>query len=108
MVTIVAGLKRIFRKKRWCRLVFLKVSLLKENCKTTSAFLAKMFFGLHAEPWDKYISVADGGKVLGSWVDLREGETFEMFIRPRLMQVKESLSPWRSQWFPSTLGYSFL
>ena len=32
--------------------------------------------GLHAEPWDKYISVADGGKVLGSWVDLREGETF--------------------------------
>ena len=32
--------------------------------------------GLHAEPWDKYISVADNGKVLGSWVDLREGETF--------------------------------
>lgn len=32
--------------------------------------------GLHAEPWDKYISVADDGKVLGAWVDLREGETF--------------------------------
>lgn len=32
--------------------------------------------GLHAEPWDKYISVADDGKVLGSWVDLREGESF--------------------------------
>lgn len=32
--------------------------------------------GLHAEPWDKYISVADEGKVLGSWVDLREGDTF--------------------------------
>lgn len=32
--------------------------------------------GLHAEPWDKYISVADGGKVLGTWVDLREGDTF--------------------------------
>ena len=30
----------------------------------------------HAEPWDKYISVADDGKVLGTWVDLREGETF--------------------------------
>ena len=29
-----------------------------------------------AEPWDKYISVADEGKVLGTWVDLREGETF--------------------------------
>jgi len=32
--------------------------------------------GLHAEPWDKYISVADEGKVLGTWVDLREGESF--------------------------------
>ena len=32
--------------------------------------------GLHAEPWDKYISVADNGRVLGAWVDLREGESF--------------------------------
>ncbi|PAV32779.1 dTDP-4-dehydrorhamnose 3,5-epimerase [Leuconostoc lactis] len=32
--------------------------------------------GLHAEPWDKYISVADNGKVLGAWVDLRAGESF--------------------------------
>lgn len=32
--------------------------------------------GLHAEPWDKYISVADEGKVLGAWVDLREGYSF--------------------------------
>ncbi|MFR6420298.1 MAG: dTDP-4-dehydrorhamnose 3,5-epimerase family protein [Streptococcus salivarius] len=24
--------------------------------------------GLHAEPWDKYISVADEGKVLGTWL----------------------------------------
>ncbi len=29
--------------------------------------------GLHAEPWGKYISVADEGKVLGT-ADLREGE----------------------------------
>lgn len=32
--------------------------------------------GLHAEPWDKYISVADNGRVLGAWVDLREGTSF--------------------------------
>ena len=32
--------------------------------------------GLHAEPWDKYISVADNGKVLGAWVDLRAGDSF--------------------------------
>ena len=32
--------------------------------------------GLHAEPWDKYVSVADNGHGIGVWVDLREGETF--------------------------------
>lgn len=31
--------------------------------------------GFHAEPWDKFISVASG-KVFGAWVDLREGDTF--------------------------------
>lgn len=31
--------------------------------------------GIHAEPWDKYVSVAKG-KVFGAWVDLREGKTF--------------------------------
>lgn len=31
--------------------------------------------GLHAEPWEKYISVANGS-VFGAWVDLREGESF--------------------------------
>ena len=31
--------------------------------------------GIHAEPWDKYVSVATGS-VFGAWVDLREGETF--------------------------------
>jgi dTDP-4-dehydrorhamnose 3,5-epimerase len=31
--------------------------------------------GLHAEPWDKFISVANGS-VFGAWVDLREGPSF--------------------------------
>jgi dTDP-4-dehydrorhamnose 3,5-epimerase len=31
--------------------------------------------GLHAEPWEKFISVANG-KVFGAWVDLRKGSTF--------------------------------
>lgn len=31
--------------------------------------------GLHAEPWEKYISLANG-KVFGAWVDLRDGPTF--------------------------------
>lgn len=31
--------------------------------------------GIHAEPWDKYISVATG-VIFGAWVDLREGPSF--------------------------------
>jgi dTDP-4-dehydrorhamnose 3,5-epimerase len=31
--------------------------------------------GIHAEPWDKYVSVATG-TVFGAWVDLREGPSF--------------------------------
>lgn len=31
--------------------------------------------GLHAEPWDKLVSVAHG-QVFGAWVDLRQGPTF--------------------------------
>ena len=31
--------------------------------------------GLHAEPWEKFISLANG-KAFGVWVDLRKGEGF--------------------------------
>jgi dTDP-4-dehydrorhamnose 3,5-epimerase len=31
--------------------------------------------GIHAEPWDKFVSVATG-RVFAAWVDLREGRTF--------------------------------
>ena len=31
--------------------------------------------GIHAEPWDKFVSVA-AGKVFAAWVDLRDGESF--------------------------------
>ncbi|MDH2443072.1 bifunctional dTDP-4-dehydrorhamnose 3,5-epimerase family protein/NAD(P)-dependent oxidoreductase [Amnibacterium sp. CER49] len=31
--------------------------------------------GIHAEPWDKYVSVA-AGRIFGAWVDLRDGATF--------------------------------
>lgn len=41
--------------------------------------------GLHAEPWEKFISVANGS-VFGAWVDLREGDgfgtTFSIEITP--------------------------
>ncbi len=31
--------------------------------------------GIHAEPWDKYVSVA-AGRAFGAWVDLRAGDSF--------------------------------
>ena len=31
--------------------------------------------GIHAEPWDKWVSVATG-RIFGAWVDLREGLSF--------------------------------
>ena len=31
--------------------------------------------GIHAEPWDKFVSVTSG-RVFGAWVDLREGPSF--------------------------------
>ncbi|WP_347107495.1 bifunctional dTDP-4-dehydrorhamnose 3,5-epimerase family protein/NAD(P)-dependent oxidoreductase [Paenarthrobacter sp. S56] len=31
--------------------------------------------GIHAEPWDKFISLATG-RIFGAWVDLREGSSF--------------------------------
>ena len=31
--------------------------------------------GIHAEPWDKFVSVAHG-RIFGAWVDLREGPSF--------------------------------
>jgi dTDP-4-dehydrorhamnose 3,5-epimerase len=31
--------------------------------------------GLHAEPWEKFISLANG-RIFGAWVDLRAGPTF--------------------------------
>ncbi len=43
--------------------------------------------GLHAEPWEKFISVANGS-VFGAWVDLRKGDsygkTFSIEITPEV------------------------
>ena len=43
--------------------------------------------GLHAEPWEKYISMAYG-RVFGAWVDLRQGDgfgkVFSMEITPEV------------------------
>lgn len=39
--------------------------------------------GIHAEPWDKFISVATG-RIFGAWVDLREGPGFGTVFTAKL------------------------
>lgn len=39
--------------------------------------------GIHAEPWDKYISLTSG-RIFGAWVDLREGSTFGAVVTAEL------------------------
>ena len=55
--------------------------------------------GIHAEPWDKYISIASGS-VFGAWVDLRPGESFG--------QVYTTvLDPSKAIYVPRGVGNSF-
>lgn len=69
--------KENFQKEKMLPLGF-PDSFFKENKLQNNVSLSRkgVLRGLHAEPWDKYISVADNGRVLGSWVDLREGASF--------------------------------
>ncbi|WP_125610485.1 sugar nucleotide-binding protein [Specibacter cremeus] len=55
--------------------------------------------GIHAEPWDKYISVATG-TVFGAWVDLREGPGFGTL-------VTAELDPATAVFVPAGVGNAF-
>jgi dTDP-4-dehydrorhamnose 3,5-epimerase len=48
--------------------------------------------GLHAEPWEKFISVANG-KVFGAWVDLRKGDSFGQTLTIELNPGKAVFVP---------------
>jgi dTDP-4-dehydrorhamnose 3,5-epimerase len=55
--------------------------------------------GIHAEPWDKLISVATG-EIFGAWVDLRPGETFGRVFTCRL-------DPSRAIYVPRGVGNAY-
>jgi dTDP-4-dehydrorhamnose 3,5-epimerase/reductase len=55
--------------------------------------------GIHAEPWDKFISIASG-KIFGAWVDLREGESFGTVFTA-------TLDPSQAIYIPRGVGNSF-
>jgi len=48
--------------------------------------------GLHAEPWDKFISVANG-RVFCAWVDLRKGSSFGQTLTIELNPGKAVFVP---------------
>ncbi len=48
--------------------------------------------GLHAEPWEKFISLANG-KVFGAWVDLREGDSFGKVFTSEITPEKAIFVP---------------
>jgi dTDP-4-dehydrorhamnose 3,5-epimerase/reductase len=67
--------------------------------------------GLHAEPWDKLVSVAHG-RVFGAWVDLREGpsygKTFTCEIDPSIcVYVPEGVAN-GFQTLEDSTSYSYL
>lgn len=55
--------------------------------------------GIHAEPWDKYISVG-AGKVFGAWVDLRDGDSFGATF-------STEITPEKAIFVPSGVGNAF-
>ncbi|MCC2033397.1 sugar nucleotide-binding protein [Microbacterium allomyrinae] len=55
--------------------------------------------GIHAEPWDKWVSVATG-RIFGAWVDLREGPTFGAVFTTEL-------DPSRAIFVPRGVGNSY-
>lgn len=48
--------------------------------------------GLHAEPWEKYISVVSG-RVFCAWTDLRKGESFGVTFYTELTSEKTAFIP---------------
>lgn len=55
--------------------------------------------GIHAEPWDKWVSVATG-RIFGAWVDLREGPSFGAVFTAEL-------DPSRAIFVPRGVGNSY-
>lgn len=55
--------------------------------------------GIHAEPWDKWVSVATG-RIFGAWVDLREGPSFGAVFTTEI-------DPSRAIFVPRGVGNSY-
>ena len=90
--------KENFQRAKMCALGIPDIRYVQNNV----SFNAKrgVTRGIHAEPWDKFISVATGS-VFGAWVDLREGsKTFGKVFTT-------TLDPSKAIFVPRGVGNSF-
>ena len=91
----VPGDKRGWFKENWQREKLLALGLpdlgpVQNNISFNDAVGTTR--GIHAEPWDKYVSVATG-RIFGAWVDLREGATFGTVFTTELDPSRAILVP---------------
>jgi dTDP-4-dehydrorhamnose 3,5-epimerase len=98
----VHGDNRGWFKENWQREKMLTVGLpdfgpVQNNVSFNDA--AGTTRGIHAEPWDKFVSVATG-RVFGAWVDLRDGPTFGYTFAAEL-------DPSRAVFVPRGVGNAF-
>ena len=77
--------KENFQKEKMLPLGFPESFFAEGKLQNNVSFSRKnVLRGLHAEPWDKYISVADEGKVLGTWLELKPKYAFVNYADPSL------------------------
>lgn len=105
--------KENFQKEKMLPLGFPESFFAAEKLQNNVSFSRKnVLRGLHAEPWDKYISVADEGQVLGAWVDLRAGEHFGQVYQTLIDASKAIFVPRGVangfQVLTDTVAYSYL
>lgn len=98
----VHGDSRGWFKENWQRAKMLAAGMpdfgpVQHNVSTND--VAGTTRGIHAEPWDKYISVASG-RIFGAWVDLRDGPTFGTVF-------SAELDPSRAVFVPRGVGNGF-
>ena len=91
----VHGDNRGWFKENWQREKMIAIGLpdfgpVQNNISFNSKFGVTR--GIHAEPWDKYISIASG-KVFGAWVDLRKGDSFGTVFTTELDPSKAIFVP---------------
>lgn len=91
----VHGDSRGWFKENWQREKMLAINLPDFNpIQNNISFNAKagVTRGIHAEPWDKYVSITTG-KIFGAWVDLREGDSFGKVFTAELDPSKAVFIP---------------